>query len=309
MSGIKFYSEYDMACGRELEKIVEKVNNEAIDSEWSIADLLDFHNVLKYINIERFSDHIVQETSIDIKTYEKKIRQKIGIFVGCHKDVFINLYDEIDFDITDDFFEVLDGYKLYQRIEINNFRRFLEKENVYIYTVLKFKRLTEYFNEAVKDVLISDSRNAETILSKYLKENDLYLPPSLNETDILSLIDEYIDSPLVNINVLRTIINFPTNKGLSIPDKIKLHAKRNAEKEEEKIFNNGTGIESGVMISYPKDQDEAILINMNDRTVDIKVSRKWIEENTDYPTLWNNFIYLFGFVDGNMKLEFDSKKK
>ncbi|AVI42108.1 hypothetical protein ACH0BG_16980 [Bacillus pumilus] len=308
MSGIKFYSEYDMACGRELEKIVEKVNNEAIDSEWGIADLLDFHNILKYINIERFSDHIVQETSIDIKTYEKKIRQKIGIFVGCHKDVFINLYDEIDFDITDDFFEVLEGYKLYQRIEINNFRRFLEKENVYIYTVLKFKRLTEYFNEAVKDVLLSDSRNAETILSKYLKENDLYLPPSLNETDILSLIDEYIDSPLVNINVLRTIINFPTNKGLSIPDKIRLHAKRNAEKEEEKIFNNGTGIETGVMISYPKDQDEAILINMNDRTADIKVSRKWIEENTDYPTLWNNFIYLFGFVDGNMRLEFDSKK-
>ena len=122
-----------------------------------------------------------------------------------------------------------------------------------------------------------------TILSKYLKENDLYLPPSLNETDILSLIDEYIDSPLVNINVLRKIINFPTNKGLSIPDKIKLHAKRKAEEEEEKIFNNGIGIESGVMISYPKDQDEAVLVNMDGRTADIKVSRKWIEENIDYP--------------------------
>lgn len=308
MSGIKFYSEYDMAFGWELEKIVEKVNNEAIDSEWGITDLLEFHNVLKYINIKRISDHIVQETSIDIKTYEKKIKQKIGIFVGCHKDVFINLYDEIDFDTTDDFFEVLEGYKLYQRIEINNFRRFLEQEDVPIYTVLKFKRLTEYFNEAVKDVLLSDSRNAETILSKYLKENNLYLPPSLNEADILSLIDEYIDSPLVNINVLKKIINFPTNKGLSIPDKIKLHAKRKAKEEEEKIFNNGTGIESGVMISYPKDQDEAILVNMDGRTADIKVSRKWIEENIDYPTLWNNFIYLFEFVDGKMRLEFDSKK-
>ena len=169
MSGIKFYSEYDMACGWELEKIVEKVNNEAIDSEWGITDLLEFHNVLKYINIERFSDHIVQETSIDIKTYEKKIKQKIGIFVGCHKDDFINLYDEIDFDNTDDFFEVLEGYKLYQRIEINNFRRFLEKENVHIYTVLKFKRLTEYFNEAVKDVLLSDSRNAENNSVKVFK--------------------------------------------------------------------------------------------------------------------------------------------
>jgi hypothetical protein len=309
MSGIKFYSEYDMACGWVLEKIVEKVNNDAIDSEWGITDLLDFHNVLKYINIKRFSGHIVRGTSIDIKTYEKKIKQKVGVFLGCHKDKFINLYDEIDFDNIEDFFEVLESYKLYQRIEINDFRRFLEKENVNIYEILKFKRLTEYFNEAVKSVLLSDSRNADTILSMYLKENDLYLPSSLNETEIVSLIGEYIDSQLVHINVLRKIINFPPNKGLSIPDKIKLHAKRKAEKEEEKIFNNDTGIiESGVVISYPNDQDEAILFKTNGSTADIKVSRKWIEENTDYPTLWNNFIYLFRFVDDNMRLELDSKK-
>lgn len=308
MSGIKFYSEYDMACGWELEKIVEKVNNETIDSKWAITDLLDFHNVLKYIKIERFNDHIVQETSIDLKAYERKIKQKIGKFVGYHKDEFIRLYDEIGFDDTDDFFEVFESYKLYQRIEINNFRQFLENENVHIYSILKYKRLTEYFDEAIKDVLLSDPMNAETILSKYLKEYDLYLPPSLTETDTLSLIHKYIDSPQVNINELRKIINFPTNKGLRITDKIKLHAKRKTEKEEEKIFDNEVGVESGVKISYPKDQDEAILFSMDGRTADIKVSRKWIEENVDYPTLWNNFIYLFGFVDGNMRLVFDSKK-
>lgn len=44
-----------MAYGWELEKIVGKVNNEVIDSKWGITDLLDFHNVLKYINIERDS--------------------------------------------------------------------------------------------------------------------------------------------------------------------------------------------------------------------------------------------------------------
>lgn len=76
MSGIKFYSEYDMACGWELEKIIEKVENKTIDSEWGITDLLDFHNVLKYIRIERFSYRISQETSVDIKAFEKKIRKK-----------------------------------------------------------------------------------------------------------------------------------------------------------------------------------------------------------------------------------------
>ncbi|MBU8729143.1 hypothetical protein KM915_03615 [Cytobacillus oceanisediminis] len=308
MSEIKFYSEYDMACGSELNKIIETIKRESIDSEWAITDLLNFFNILKYINIERFSDYIVQETSTDIKAFEKKIKQKIGIFVNCYKDDFLNFYDEIEFDNIDDFFEIIEGYRLYQRIEIENFIRFLEKETVHIYAVLKFKKLTYYFDEAVKSALLSDSRNAETILSKYLKEDDLYLPPSLTEDDTLSLIDAYIDSPLVNLNELRKIINFPTNKGLSIHDKIKLHAKRRAKIEEEKIFNDETGIKTGVNISYPNDQDEAILYTVDGTTADIKISRKWIEENTDYPTLWNNFIHLFGFVDGTMRLEFDSKK-
>lgn len=308
MSGIKFYSEYDLSCGWNIEKIIEKVNSGAIESQWGITDVLDFYNVLKYISVERFSNHIVQETSSDITIYEKRIKQKIGMFVGCHKDVFINLYDKIDFDNTDEFFEIFEGYKLYQRIEIDNFRRFLETKNVHIYAVLKFKRITEYFDEAIKTVLLSNSMNAEIILSKYLKENDLNLPPSLIETEILSLIEEYIDTPLVNINVLRKIITFPVGRGLNIPDKIRLHAKRKAKDEEEKLFNNGAGIESGVMITYPKDQDEVVLVNMDGRTADIKVSRKWIEENLDYPTLWNNFIYVYNFVDDKIRLEFDSKR-
>ncbi|MCM3584974.1 hypothetical protein M3182_04335 [Mesobacillus maritimus] len=308
MQGIKFYSENDMAYGWEMEKIVERVNTNAIESNWSITDLLDFYNILKYINIERFRNYIVQETSIDIETYIQKIKQKIGRFVGHQGIEFVNLYGEIDYDYTDDFLEVFENYKLYKRIDINNFKQFLERKDVHIYSILKFKRLTEYYDKAVKDILLSDPRNAEVILSKYLKEDQLYLPPSMTESDKLNLIDLYIDSELVDINELRKIINFPTNKGLIISDKIRLHAKRKAKEEEEKIFKNGVGIESGVNITYLNDQDEAVLYSMDGRTADIKFSRKWIEENVDYPTLWNNFIYLFGFVDENMRLELDSKK-
>lgn len=308
MSRIKFYSEYDMACGWELEKIIEKVNNLIIEAEWDITDLLDFQNILKYINIKRFSNYIVQETGIDIKTYEKKIKQKIGTFIGCNKEMFINLYDDIDFDTTDDFFEIFEGYKLYQSTDVDSFRQFLNKENVHIYSLLKFKKLTEYFNEAVKDVLLSNSSNAEIILSKYLKEDDIYLPTCLTSSEMIGLLDEYIDTPRVNINVLRKIINFPPNKGLYIPDKLKLRAKRKAEEEEKKFFNDGVGIESGVMISYPKFPKEVISFSMGGRTLDIKVSRSWIADNLDFPTLWNNFIFLFGFVDEKMRFEFDSKK-
>ncbi|WEK54357.1 MAG: hypothetical protein P0Y55_17765 [Candidatus Cohnella colombiensis] len=308
MSNVKFYSEYDMACGWEIDKIIKKIDEHAIETDWFISDLIDFHNIIKYIAIKRIADYIVEQTGIDIKEYQKKIKQKIGQFIGENKSNFILLYDDVDFMDTEDFLEILENFSIYEGISEDAFKDLLNKEYVHIYIVLKFKKLIEYFDAVVREIILSDSRNAETIISKYLKESQLYLPLSLTEEEALSLIDDYIDSPNVNINDLRKIVNFPPSKGINIPDKIKLHAKRKAKEEEEKIFSKGTGIESGVSISYPMDQDEVISINADGNMVDIKVSRKWLEENLDYPTLWNNFIYLFYFVDDRFRLVFASKK-
>lgn len=307
MSNIKFYSEHDMACGWEIDTIINKINENAIDTDWSISDLIDFHNILKYIVIERFAYYIVQQTGIDIKEYEKRIKQKIGQFIGKNKSNFVSLYSFIDFIDTEDFLEIVENYSIYEEVSEDAFKDLLNKEYIQVYIVLKFKKLTEYFDIVVKESILSDSRNAETIISKHLKESILYLPPSLTENEALNLIDEYIDSPHVNINVLREIVNFPSIKGINIPDKIKLHAKRKAKEEEEKIFSVGTGIETSVSISYPIDQDEVISLNMDGRIVDIKISRKWLEENRDYSTLWNNFIYVLDFVDDKFRLVFPSK--
>jgi hypothetical protein len=308
MSNVKFYSEYDMACGWEINKIIKKIDECTIDTDWSINDLIDFHNIIKYIVIKRFADYIEEQTGIDIKEYQKRIKQKIGQFIGENKSNFISLYDDVDFINTEEFLEIIENFSIYEVISEDAFRELLNREFVHVYLVLKFKKLTVYFDSVVKEIIFSDSKNAETIISKYLIESLLYLPPSLTENEALSLIDEYIYSPHVNINILRKIVIFPPGKGINIPDKIKLHAKRKAKEEEEKIFSNGAGIESGFSISYPISQDEVISLNSDENMVDIKVSRKWLEENRDYPTLWNNFIYLFNFVDDKFRLTFASKK-
>ncbi|QUI24217.1 hypothetical protein HZI73_18815 [Vallitalea pronyensis] len=307
MAGIKFNSKYGMACGWELNKIVKKVKENAIESEWSITDLIDFYNILKYIHIKQFSDYIVQKTDIEIRTYEKKIHHKIGHFINKYKNDYINFHDNIASNSTDDFWEIFEKYKLYKKVKNSDFRAFLNKDNVHVYSILKFKQLAKHFDSEIKEVILTDSSNAKIILSKYIKEDNLYLPSSLTETEIYSLIDEYIDSPQVNINTLRQIITYPVGKGLNIPDKIKLHAMRKEKIEESKLFNDGTGIKTRVMISYPNDQEEVVIITMNDNTANINISLKWIKENLDYPTLWNNFIYIFSFVDIKMRLQFVSK--
>lgn len=307
MSGIKFYSEYDMACGQEIKKIIKKITENAIDKDWLISDLIEFHNIIKYIDIKRFADYIVQQTGIDINEFKKEIRQKVGRFIGTHKSDFINFYEDIDFMFVEDFLEIVEYYSIYKEFTNDDFRNLLNKEHMHVYLILKFKKITEHFDYIVKEKILSDPKNAQTIISKYLDNSYLYLPYSLTEKEILNLIDKYIDSPQVNINILRKIIFFPTNKGINIPDKIKLHAKRKEKEECEKLFNSGIKSDLRVSISYPIDQDEVVIFNMNGKAVEIQVSRNWLENNLDFPTLWNNFIYIFNFVDDKFRLIFNSK--
>lgn len=307
METIKFYSEHDMAGGIELNKIVDKINKNEISEISTINDLIEFHNILKYIEIERFSKYIELNSSVNCKSLEKELHKEIGKFLNSINSNYIKLYDEVGFLDAEDFLEIIEKYKLYEKISDLDFKELLDKENFHIYNVLKFKKLTEQYNSIIKDKILNDTHYAESIISKYLGEASIYLPPSLSMDEILKLIDRYINSSRPNINYLRRIIEFPTNKELKIPDKIKLLAKRKESQEIEKLFSNGSGIESSISISYPPELSKEIVISKEGLKIDIKVSRKWIEENQDYPTLWNNFIYLFNIVDDKFRLTFVSK--
>lgn len=312
MNRVKFYSEYDMASSWELDKVIERINDNFIDKEWTLEDVIEFFNILKYMQVERFSIYLEEKTNVICIDYIKRIKVEIGKFIGINKSVIISKYDDINFFGTEDFLEIIEIYGVYKEIPSFEFKMFLNKNNVPLYMVLKHKKIVDYFDDIIKEKIMSDPYNAEIILSKFLDDNDLYLPTSLTDEDIFKLIDVYIkdDAERVNINVLRKIIHFPTGIGLNITDKIKLHAKRREKEMSEKIFIQGTGMESSVSICYQKGLDEAIKLNTIDkcRGVSIVVNLDWIEENKDYPTLWNNFIHLFGIVDDKVRLKTVSKE-
>lgn len=45
MDKVKFYSEYDMASGWYLDKIIERINDLSIDKEWDLKDVIEFYNM------------------------------------------------------------------------------------------------------------------------------------------------------------------------------------------------------------------------------------------------------------------------
>ena len=97
MDRVKFYSEYDMACEWELDKIIERINDHSIEKEWSLEDVIEFFNILKYMEVERFAEYIQEKTNVICIDYIKEIKAKIGKFIGFNKSVIISKYDDINF--------------------------------------------------------------------------------------------------------------------------------------------------------------------------------------------------------------------
>jgi hypothetical protein len=129
------------------------------------------------------------------------------------------------------------------------------------------------------------------------------------KTEIESIICEYIDSTSVNPIYLEKILHFPNSRFESIIDaKNILKAKRRYEEIVEKIFTSESAIEKRIEIKYERNLENTIYYD--DSAIDrFFVNLDWIESHLDFPTLWNNFIFIIEVFDRNMRLTYSSTRK
>jgi hypothetical protein len=120
------------------------------------------------------------------------------------------------------------------------------------------------------------------------------------------LLDQYLDSDDANPNFVELIATAPTTKVTGIDAKLKLKAKRRHDAWTEDFFNNNTGIESGCEVSISETQAEPVEASLDGLVAKYSYSRRWLEDNLDYPTILNNFLYLFEFADRHMLLALPS---
>ena len=204
--------------------------------------------------------------------------------------------------MIEDYFEVIEHYKIYEKVSNNAFLELLNEMSNYIFVILKFKKLSQKFDDKIKQILLNKDEFTEFVLSVLLKETDAYLPKNLTMGEILSKISDYIESPKANPNILEKIVNFPTHDLLIINPKIRLAAKRKMKVATEKLFSNGGGTRHTFGVSFRENHEEIITIEKMEQGYTMVFCATWIENNLDYATLLNNFIYLFGLSDDDMLL-------
>ena len=108
---------------------------------------------------------------------------------------------------------------------------------------------------------------------------------------------QYIKSPESNPNYLEAIEYAQSTKELPISDTTRLAAQRRYQNELDNFFEDKKGYEFSLIVNFSKDQKTEKEISYNRRNLSLSYSLDWIRQNLDFPTLLNNFIYLFEFTD------------
>ena len=310
---IKFYSVSDMSTGWFLHKI-EEYFLEQHDS----TGPLDINTALEMLNIKKFLDsgaRLIQWGTRQVEEYKRKgnkIPQYIGSFCSTLSDAnFSEVYSQVEIIYADDFWELVCTYKVYVRISPEVMFQILKNDENAVWLILQHKELSIKYGSIIAMHLVQNPYTAEKLMSNFLGVHDreaeqLFFPESFNQEMRQQALLDYVESKYPNINYLQLLEQSQGTDGLKLPDKLRYKAKKKKEVLQEKIFARNSGMEYGAEVSFGSIPDGSIQQSLEHGIIKCRYSREWIEDNQDYPTLLNNFIYMFGFVDNQFRASFVS---
>ncbi len=310
---VVYFPKNDMACGFELQK-GEKILRTAVKSEYAnINDIFELLHLKKYIDNEVFLKHWTQEEIVEFKQKVVEYENIIGRFMATITDTNVeSQYGKLIFDYKDSFWELVNNQSIYKQISHEVFRRILDSDPLIFHRILLQKRIVDHYSNTIKNYMLSHPESAEIILSKYeivgREKVPFFLPSSLTITDKENIILKYIDFPQANLNYLQIIPNVRNNSTFKLSDKTRLKAQKQCDTHTKKFFSENHGINYKLAISFPENMDTIKEGHISDGTTfNYSYSLDFIKQNNNPYALFENFIYLFEYVDHQFRVDFVSK--
>ena len=310
---VTFYGPTDLSCLKNLE-LAEKVLDDYIEDYFydDINDIIEFYNITLFFKANLFHPTWSSERITKYKTTYKSIQKRINIFLfGINDTNLSSYYDLVDVLYKTYFWSLFEAYKVYSRISEQAFDTFITNNPHIINFVLKHKNLVNFYGVILTKQLSHYNDAAELILNGYaLKkgENDhrLFFPSDLTFQTIEKILYDYIDSESPNPNYLKIIFTIKTIDNNSLNDRIRLRAKQRYDAVSKKILENSSSLKFYFNVSICDQADPICHDFTEDGTYNFSYSRKWLENNLEYETILNNFIFLFGYTDLKFRCSFIS---
>jgi hypothetical protein len=276
----------------------------------SISDILELHNARLFAENNLFPASYSDSQRAAARALIPELRKTVAKFFNALNDANLaSMVIDVDFEYHGDLLELLAQYKVYDRCAAGTALSALERVRIGVGGVLASQRLVRSYDQEVRGRLVSEAVNGEHLIRKYLEKNvrqDVHLPASLTRDDERALLNAYLDSDEANPNFVELISLARLKKDGIVDAKMKLKAKRKHARWTEEFFKTNTGIKTGCEVAISPDQAEPVEASRDGFETKLSYSLRWLEDNLDYPTILNNFIYLFEFTDRHMLLTLPS---
>lgn len=312
--GVKYYSDNDLSLGWNLEKSEEIIQSiDFYKTDNNINYILELYNVHLLIKSDARLTSWSDEYYNNIKIKTNGIMRVVAkYFNNIELDDISNFYDDISYLYLDNLWELISKFKIYEKFNSYSFAEFLRNKPVNLEYILRHKNIVEKFDDKIKDYILSYEGSAELLISYHLKSKPssyikIYLPVSLSISEERNIIRDYVNSREANPNYLDLIYRARSGDNSIVTDKIRLEAKNKYEELVSIHISNKSGIKIGTTVGFADIDDYMLIDTSNTFEPKLIYNRKCITENLDYPTILNNFIFLFEFTDSCFISSFPSK--
>jgi hypothetical protein len=299
---VRFYSAHDLAAGFHVDRVVELLDQfDPTQVPATVVDAIELSQVQAYLENRMLPRSYTDEQVETAVARVPQLRGAIGRFFSTIDDSNVEaVVTGVDYEYQSALVELLGRNKAFDRCSASTMLPALAATGVHLSTLLGNKKLVHAYDNAVRDELMAAPENAEHVVSKFLQDevrHDIHLPPSLTPADCRALMDSYLDSPDPNLNHVGLIESAPVSNVSGVDPKLKLKAKRRRAQITEEFFKNNTGTRTGAEVRISDTQDEAVEVTLDGMVSQITLSRRWLDETTDFPSILNNFHHLVGIAD------------
>lgn len=302
---VRFYGVHDLATGWHVPRVVELAERfDPKNAPTSTVDILELHNVQQYLEHGFLPNAYTEEERNQAKARIPQIRSAVARFFSAIDNTnFAALVAGVSHGYHGDLLDLLGRNKAFERCDAATVLPALAAAGVHLGDLLASKRLVQTYDAEMREELRASPRGAEHLIRKYLQDDvreEIHLPPSFTPVDARELLESYVNSEDANPNYVGLIATAKGNPLAGIDAKLKLRAKRRNDEMTAKFFDENEGFKTGCEVGLSTTQDEPVVFEMDTSGELISrysYSSRWLEETCDNPSILNNFLHLFDFVD------------
>lgn len=313
LNRVVFYSKQDMACFYELQKAEELLIDISIDKIFDINELLELYHIKRYFENDLYLPSWDEKRKKDFEEKVNRLWDLIRNFWLKIDDTNILPYIEnIEFSYQESFWELIQYFQVYKNISKEMFFYILNEYDHYISDVLLLKKLVDYFDNEMANILIKYKKTAELLLSN-IEERRIPNPPSFFFPNSLSLKDKediilrYIESEDANLNYIRLVEMSKDSKDLKLSPQTRLKAQKKALEINTKIQNEGHSLSIGVQVALSEEQTEPYKLSNKENILIATYSKPYFDQLSSNIDLFHIFSSIFNFIDNSGLITLVSK--